>query len=93
MVNQFITQVTHQPTPLSIEREVSDVIVIEGVRYSGDFFRQMAYPSSDLLYVIRRDDDMVWLTTIRNVDEVQKFFEEIASASPRNDMTEVDDGI
>lgn len=44
MENQYIRQVAHQPNPVSIEREEGDVIVIEGVRYSGDYFRAASIP-------------------------------------------------
>lgn len=78
---KFIQEVEHVAVePVSIEREHNDVIVIEGVRYAGDYFRMMAVPNADVLYAVRRDDDQVWLTVIRNVDEARKFFEEVQNA-------------
>lgn len=48
--------------PVSVEREHPDRLIIEGVRFSGDFFRSLALPSAEYLYVLRRDDDTVILT-------------------------------
>jgi len=77
MNNSNIKKVTHQPKPVSIERELGDVVVIEGVRYSGDLFREFTLPSQDALYAVRRDGDTVSLTVIRNAEEAKQFFEEI----------------
>lgn len=82
-MNNFIKPLPHQSNkPLSIERDWSsghEIILINGVRYSADYFRALAHPETDVLYAVRRDDfGSVTLTTIRNVDEAKEFFEEIA---------------
>jgi len=75
-MNNFIKQEIHRPKPVTIERDVNDVIVIEGVRYHGDLFRAFSLPESDVLYSVRRDeDDVVRLTVIRNLDEAKEFFD------------------
>jgi len=82
-MSQFIKPMAHVAIqPVSVVREQPDILVIEGVRYSGDFFRQSAYPETDLLYAIRRDGDMVILKTVRNMNEAEKFFEEIGREHP-----------
>ena len=73
-MNSNIKQVAHQPKPVNIEREAGDVIVIEGVRYSGGFFRTMALPDPDYLYALRREDDVVVATTIHTMQEAVTFF-------------------
>jgi hypothetical protein len=74
-MNNFIKPVAHMPKPVSIERQENDVIVIEGVRYAAEFFRTMSWPDTKLLYALRRDGDLVWLTEIHDADEAKKFFE------------------
>jgi hypothetical protein len=70
-----IKPVPHQPAPpVSIERTGRDEIIIEGVTYSGDFFRTMGLPNPDYLYAIRRDGDQVILTTIHNAGEATGYF-------------------
>lgn len=64
--------------PLRIERDLSaghEVIIIEGVRYEADYFRTFACPETDVLYAVRRDEDAVWLTLIRTVEEAKEFFD------------------
>jgi len=77
---QLIKETTHQPNqPLGIERDWNngrEVIIIEGVRYDADYFRTFAHPEMDVLYAVKREDDAVWLTVIRDEDEAKKFFEE-----------------
>jgi len=77
MSQTFIQEVAHVAVePVRIEREHNDVIVIEGVRYAGDYFRTMAVPDADVLYAVRRDDeDRVVFTVIRNVEEAEAFFD------------------
>ena len=77
MSETFIKEVEHVAVePVRIEREHNDVIVIEGVRYAGDYFRTMAVPDADVLYAVRRDDeDRVVFTVIRNVEEAEAFFD------------------
>jgi hypothetical protein len=92
MSNQFIKQLSHQPVkPVEIERLPGDVLYIEGVRYAGELFRTMAFPSDECLYAIRRDGDNVVLTTIRNIEEARKFFQEIGQEEPVH--SEVDDAV
>jgi len=75
MDKHFIEPVEHQAKkPVSIERDANDVIIVEGVRYSGDFFRTMAYPDPKYLYAIRRDGKQVIVTTIHNQQEAQGYF-------------------
>lgn len=74
MNNQNMKPVNQAPKPVTIERDVNDVVVIEGVRYSASFFRTMSWPETDVLYAIRRDGDAVRLTTVRNPGEAQLFF-------------------
>lgn len=77
-MNNHIKQLPHQPKePVSIEREHNDVIVIEGVRYDGDYFREFGYPDTNILYSVQRDDDgVVRLTMIRTPEEAAQFFKE-----------------
>lgn len=76
-MNGFIKQAVHQrKKPVTVERDVNDVLVIEGVRFQGDLFRMFAEPDDRCLYAMRRDGDTVVLVTVRDVDEAQKFFEE-----------------
>ncbi len=99
MKNSFIKNRIYVPKPIRIEREVGDVIVIEGVRYSGHYFRTVAYPKVNVLYAIRRDDDLVWITEIRNVDEAKKFFGEVGDStltptlSPQGEGEEGEDDV
>lgn len=82
-MSQFIKPLPHVSVePVSVVREHPDVLVIEGVRYAGDFFRQNAYPETDVLYSIRRDGDQVWMTVIHNAEQAQKFFVEIGQEPP-----------
>lgn len=83
--------------PLKIEREYApngrEMIIIEGVRYDAAYFRTFAHPEPDVLYAVQKLDEAVMMTVIRDADEAQRFFEEIASGlDPRNDM-EVSDGL
>lgn len=88
MKNSFIQEVKHTAVePVTVMRDVNDVLIIEGVRYGGDFFRMMAVPSDDVLYAIQRDGDQVIATMMRNVEEAKQFFE-AASATPLSPSTE-----
>jgi hypothetical protein len=86
MMNSNIKQLPHQAkAPLSIERDISmghEISIIEGVRYDAEYFRTFACPEADVLYSVRRNDDNVWLTIIRNMDEAKVFFEEIGQGDP-----------
>ena len=79
-MNNRIKTLPHAPVePLRIERDFTfgnEIIVIEGVRYDAEYFRTFAYPETDVLYAVRRDDDNVVLTTIRNMDDAAEFFNE-----------------
>ena len=86
-MNSNIKQLPHQPIPpLSIERDWSrgyEVIIIEGVRYSSDFFRMNSMPRDDALYAVRKmDDGDVHVTTIIDVESAKKFFDEIGQGDP-----------
>jgi len=64
--------------PVSVEREHPDRLIIEGVRFSGDFFRTISYPDPNYLYAIRRDEDgVVSFLVITNVEGAQDFFAEV----------------
>lgn len=42
-MNKIISTVPHNPfPPVQVMREVNDVLIIEGVRFSGEFFRSLA---------------------------------------------------
>ena len=78
MNGQLIHEVQHEPRrPVEITREHPDIVVIEGIRYDADYFRQISHPDTDVLYAVRRDGDNVWLTTICNAEEARRFFDEI----------------
>ena len=86
-MNSNIKQLPHQvKAPLSIERDIStghEIIIIEGVKYDAEYFRMFATPEADVLYAVRRDEfGSVTLTTIRNVDEAKKFFDETLPRPP-----------
>lgn len=87
MSETFIKEVEHVAVePVRIEREHNDVIVIEGVRYAGDYFRTMAVPDADVLYAVRRDDeDRVVFKVIRNVEEAEAFFDYVFLAEAMDD--------
>jgi hypothetical protein len=80
-MNINIKTVAHEKkTPVRIERDYNDVIIIEGVKYAGDLFREFTMPNSDVLYAIQRDaNGSVVLTTIKSADEAKTFFEERSS--------------
>lgn len=96
MNNQFIKQVAHQAEVLlSIERDWNnghEIIIIEGVKYDADFFRMNAMPSDDVLYAVhKRDDGVVIVTVIRDVESAKIFFDEIGQGNPA--PTEEEHGI
>jgi hypothetical protein len=78
-MEQLIKEIPHQPNqPLSIERDWSnghEVIIIEGVRYDADYFRQFSHPETDVLYAVERMDDFVKLTVIQTAEQAKEFFE------------------
>jgi hypothetical protein len=81
MSEKFIKKIPHNPIePVRVERDGTDSLIVEGVRFDGDFFRTLAYPSPYYLYAIRRDGEQVVLTVIHNKEESDKFFEEIYHA-------------
>lgn len=77
-----VQAVTYMPNPpLRIERDYTvegrEMIIIEGVRYDADLLRAFGNPAPDALYAVRREEDRVWLTVIRNGDEARQFFDEV----------------
>lgn len=77
-MNANIKPLAHESKrPVSVEREHPDRIIIEGVRFSGDYFRELALPDTDVLYSIRNHGDVVTLVQIRSVEEAEAFFEEV----------------
>jgi hypothetical protein len=78
--NNSVFESVVQPTPVTIEHEAGDVVVIEGVKYAGDFFRTNFMPNNEVLYAIRKDEDgVVRVTVIKNPGEAQDFFLEVWS--------------
>ena len=76
-MNGLIRQVEHErKMPVTVVRDVPDVLVIEGVRWAGDIFRTFAMPSDQYLYALKRDGDQVILVTVHDVEEAKKFFAE-----------------
>jgi hypothetical protein len=64
-MNKLIQSMPYQPRKhVSIEREPNDIVVIEGIRYQGDFFRMLADPDPNVVYRIRREDDAVFFEVI-----------------------------
>ena len=60
MNNKCFKPIAYQgKRPVSLEREENDVVVIEGIRFDGEFFRQLAYFESNVLFRIRRIDGEV----------------------------------
>jgi hypothetical protein len=82
MKNNLFQELPHEPKkPVSVEREHPDRLVIEGVTYDGDYFREMGHPDTDVLYAVRKDSEgVVCLTVIRSVEEAKEFFEQIEEA-------------
>lgn len=82
-MSQFIHPMVHVPhEPLRIEREFvegREIIVIEGVRYDADYFRQFSKPETDVLYAVAREEDYVRLTVIQSLEAAETFFEEVKS--------------
>jgi len=77
-MNSQIKPFAHQPKPVTLERDVNDVVIIEGVRYSGDYFRTMSAPNEDVLYAIHKgEDDVVRVTMIRDANEAENFFDRV----------------
>jgi len=70
--------------PLRIERDWSggyEIIVIEGIRFDAEYFRTFAHPDVEVLYAVRREDDMVTVTSITNTREAAKFFAEVGNGN------------
>lgn len=83
-------RIVNQPKPVTVEHLPGDVVLIEGVRYSGHFFREVSIPNNEVLYAIRRDGDWIWLTAIRNMEEAKKFFDEVGQGDPAPTETEIE---
>lgn len=83
-MSQYIQALPHEPRkPVEITREHNDVVVIEGVRYAGDYFREFGHPDTDVLYSVFRDaDGVVRLTIIRTPEEAKEFFEGLWRGAP-----------
>ena len=84
MNQRFIKQLPHiSKEPVSVVREHPDRLVIDGVRYDGDYFRTFAHPETDVLYAVRRDEDgVVCLTVIDCLEKAVEFFNEIGQGDP-----------
>lgn len=85
-MNSNIKTLPHQAeVPLNIERDMStrrEIIIIEGVRYDAAYFRTFAYPETDILYSVVREEDVVKLTCIRTPEQAKEFFEESDQVEP-----------
>lgn len=97
-MNKLIQPMPHiEVKPLSIEREYTmqgrEVIIIEGVRYDADYFRTFAYPETDVLYAVRREEEMVVLTVIRTQEEASEFFNETLGRGDPAPTEEENDGL
>lgn len=79
-MNGFIKQAEHQAKrPVTVERDVPDILVIEGVRYAGDLFRTFANPDDKMLYAMSQGEDgVVKIISVSNVEEARIFFEEVS---------------
>lgn len=88
MLNGLIRQVEHQRRkPVSVERVDGDILLIEGVRYACDLFREFSSPSDNVLYAIERGDDgVVKLTTVRNAAEAEHFFDRVFLSEARAEI-------
>lgn len=77
MNGQYFREIPHvSKQPVSVERIHPDRILIEGVLFDGDYFREIGHPDADVLYMVRKDvDGCVCLTVIRDELEAKKFFE------------------
>lgn len=64
-MSNLIKQVPHQPVrPVSVERTFPDGLMIEGIQFSGDFFRTFADPDPEKLYRIVRDGDVIKIEVV-----------------------------
>lgn len=67
--------------PLCIERDYdaagNEVIVIEGVRYAADYFREFSHPETNVLYQVARVEDVVCLTVVETCEQAAEFFDEV----------------
>jgi hypothetical protein len=54
---------TEDMKPLNFHYDyLTDALIVEGVRYAGEFFRNVAWPDADALYSFERDGDVVTVT-------------------------------
>lgn len=81
-MNNHFKPLPHEPKkPVTVEREHPDRLVIEGVLYDGDYFREFGHPDTDVLYAVRKDaEGAVCLTLIRSIEEAKEFFEKVEEA-------------
>lgn len=79
---KLIRELPHVPQrPVSVERQANDVLVIEGVPYAGELFRQMALPDDEVLLAVHRNESgTVVVKEIRNFEQAKRFFEEARHA-------------
>lgn len=84
MNQKFIKTLPHvSKEPVSVVREHPDRLVINGVVYDGDYFREFSHPETDVLYQVRRDEDgCVCLTVIDCLEKAIEFFNEIGQGDP-----------
>ena len=76
-MSQFIKLLVSKEL-VRVARVHPDRLLIEGVLYDGDYFREFGHPDTDVLYMVQKDaDGCVRLTLIRSVEEAKEFFEKI----------------
>lgn len=92
MNNQFMQEVEHEPKkPVSIARDGKDGVIIEGIRFSGDYFRTLKYPKPDVLYAIHSEpDSTITFTVVRNENEAAQFFDGVFLADAIKEFGEDD---
>ena len=56
-----------EPLQISYHKD-EDILVINGVHYSGDYFRVMTNPRNDRFYMFERTKDLPEVVTARSFD-------------------------
>lgn len=84
MNTKQIQEISHQPVqPLSIERDWRygrEIIIIEGVPIDAEYIRSFTHPRTDCLFAARREDDLVTVTEIIDIEGAKAFFENAGGA-------------
>ena len=86
-MSNFVKQEEHErKKPVTVERDIPDYLIIEGVRFAGDVFRAFGAPNEQYLYALRRDGDTVVLTTIHNAAEARAYFQKVKKVNDGTDQ-------